>query len=307
MAMKRFHMFLVTLFVLTTSCTVQKKHYLSFQNPAELSEFLDAKKTTFPLLSAHRGSPMKGYPENAIETFENATRYQPVIIEFDVALSKDSALVIMHDDKLDRTTTGTGLIGSYSYAELQHFRLKDDFGKVTKFRIPTLEEVLTWGKGKVLFTIDIKKGVPYEKIIANIRKTKSESNSIVITYNAGQAAALHQLAPDLMISATIKKKEDLERLNNMGVPDNRLVAFVGSTAPDASLYTLLKGRGISSILGTMGNLDKSAAANPSRKIYYHLVKNGASVLSTDELINAGKELDEYRKEMEMKSRFLKVK
>ena len=90
----------------------------------------------------------------------------------------------MHDDKLDRTSTGTGLIGSYTYKELQNFNLKDNDGKVTTFKIPTLEEVLTWGKNKVLFTIDIKRGVPYAKIVAAVRKTKSESNSIIITYNA---------------------------------------------------------------------------------------------------------------------------
>ena len=294
--------------VLFLSCSAQKKkHYLSFKNTTELQEFLDAKKPVYPLLSAHRGAPMKGFPENCIETFENATRYQPVIIEFDVALSKDSALVIMHDDKLDRTSTGTGLVSNYTYQELQALNLEDDFGQVTSFKIPTLEEVLSWGKNKVLFTIDIKRGVPYEKIIAAIRKTKSESNSIIITYNARQAAAFHQLAPDLMISASVKGTEDLDRLNQMGVPDNRIVAFVGVSAPDKSVYTFLNSRGISCILGTMGNLDKSAAANPARKVFYHLVADGASFLSTDDLIGAGKELDSYRADRQLKSRFLTIK
>lgn len=305
--MKRLHLLLVSVLGLTLSCTAQKKHYLSFKNQSELTEFLDARKTKFPLLSAHRGSPMKGFPENCIETFENATRYQPVIIEFDVALSKDSALVIMHDNNLDRTTTGKGPIDSYTYQELQQLRLKDDEGQLTNFKIPTLEEVLKWGKGKVLFTIDVKKGVPYEKIIAAIRATKSESNSIFITYNANQAAAFHQLAPDLMISASVKSKADLERLNQMGVPDNRIVAFVGVSEPDQQVYRLLNSRGISCILGTMGNLDRSAAANPTKNVYYNLVKNGAAFLSTDELVSAGKELDAYRRDNKLQSKFLSVK
>ncbi|WP_432708225.1 glycerophosphodiester phosphodiesterase family protein [Pedobacter sp.] len=304
--MNRFNLILVLLCIFTLSCTAQQKHHLSFKDSTELQEFLDTRKTNFPILSAHRGGPMKGFPENAIETFENATRYQPVIIEFDVALSKDSALVIMHDDKLDRTTTGTGMVSDYTYKELQALNLKDDDGQVTDFKIPTLKEVLQWGKGKVLFTVDIKRGVPYEKVIEAIRLTKAENCVIVITYNAGQAAAFHRLAPDLMISATVKGKEDLERLNQMGVPTNRIVAFVGVSAPDKAVYELLAANGITAILGTMGNLDKSAAANPSKRVFYHLVKDGASVLSTDDIVGAGKELTEYRQENGLQTRFLTI-
>ncbi len=283
-----------SLFGCKTISTQVKKHHINFESPQEFQNFLNRKDKPFPLLSAHRGAPMPGFPENAIETFENATKYQPVIIEFDVALSNDSALVIMHDDKLDRTTTGNGSVSKYTYVELQKLYLKDDEGKITKFKIPTLEEVLTWGKGKVLFTIDIKRGVPYEKVIAAIRKTKSENNSIVITYNANQAARVHQLAPDLMISATVKKPEDLSRLNELGVPNEKIIAFVGTSEPEKGLYQLLNSKGISTILGTMGNLDRRAKANQPQNIYQSLIANGADVLSTDELILAGKQLDNYR-------------
>lgn len=277
-----------------------RHHYISFNTAKEFQDFLNKKTPRYPLLSAHRGGPMPGFPENAIETFENATLYQPLIIEFDVALSKDSVLVIMHDDKLDRTSTGIGLVSSHNYAELQKFTLKDQDGKVTKFKIPTLEEVLYWGKDKVLFTIDLKKGVPYQKVIAAVRRTKSETNSIIITYNANQAAELHQLAPDVMISATVKSKADLERLNSMGVPNDKIVAFVGVAAPDKSLYQYLRSKGISSILGTMGNLDRSAKANPNKAVYTKLVSDGADFLSTDDVVLAGNQLGVYRHKLALK-------
>jgi glycerophosphoryl diester phosphodiesterase len=305
--MKQFNLLLIAACFFTLSAGAQHKQYLSFKDTKDLHAFLDAKKATFPLISVHRGGPMKGFPENCLETFENATSYQPVIIEFDVALSKDSALVIMHDDKLDRTSDGTGAIGDYSYAELQKVHLKDNEGTVTTFKIPTLEEVLTWGKNKVLFTIDIKRGVPYEKIVAAVRKTHSESNSIVITYNANQAAEVHKLAPDLMISASVRSKADLDRLNEMGVPDDRIVAFVGVSAVENSVYEYLHSKGISSILGTMGNLDKSAAANPNKKVYYNLLANGANILSSDSLVGAGPEFDAYRADKKLSSKNVKVK
>lgn len=305
--MKSFKLLVAGFMLLSLSSAAQKKQYISFNNTEALQAFLNRKTKAYPLLSAHRGGPMKGFPENCIETFENATSYQPVIIEFDVALSKDSALVIMHDDKLDRTSTGTGLIGNYTYTELQKFRLKDDFGTVTNYKIPTLSEVLTWGKNKVLFTIDLKKGVPYARIIDVVRKTKSESNSIIITYSATQAAEVHKLAPDLMISASARSVADLERLNAMGIPNNRIVAFVGTAAPDPEVFNYLHSKGITCILGTMGNLDKSAAANPGRKVYYNLVEKGADILSTDSLEQAGKELDTYRKDYKINSAYIKIK
>ena len=284
-----------------------KHHYISFKTANEFRSFLNRETPSFPLISAHRGGPMPGFPENAIETFENATTHQPVIIEFDVALSKDSVLVVMHDDKLDRTSTGTGPIGSYTYSELQKFTLKDKSGKVTSFKLPTIEQVLTWGKNKVIFTIDIKRGVPYTKIVEAVRKTKSETNAIIITYNANQAAEVHKLAPDLMISASARKQEDIERLNQMGVPNNRIVAFVGTAAPDKAVYEYLHRKGISCILGSMGNLDRSAIANPNQKVYEKLLANGADMISTDELVLAGKEFDSYRTEKKLKFANLSLK
>lgn len=299
--MKKINLLIAAVFVLCISCIAPVKHYyISFKNGKELNDFLNRKTTGFPLISAHRGGPMPGFPENAIETFENATTHQPVIIEFDVALSKDSVLVIMHDDKLDRTSTGTGAIGSYTYAELQKLNLKDNDGKVTDFKIPTLEEVLAWGKNKVLFTVDIKRGVPYNKVVAAVRKTKSETNAIIITYNANQAAEVHKLAPDLMISASARKIEDVERLNQMGVPNERIVAFVGTAAPENAVYDYLHSKGITTILGTMGNLDRSAVANPSQNVYGQLLTNGADIISTDQLILAGKQFDDYRNQKKLK-------
>ncbi len=295
--MKFHHLLFLVIVAVFTSCKPEEKNhqYIKFNTPAELYQFLKwSPENRFPLISAHRGGPMPGFPENCIETFDNATTYNPVIIEFDIAYSKDSVMVIMHDDKLDRTSTGKGPIGNYTYEELKAFNLKDDAGKETKFKIPTLDSVLSWSKGKVLLTIDLKKGVSYAKVIEKVRQYKVESNSIIITYTADQAKEVHQLAPELMISASVQKKAELKRLNNMGIPNNRIVAFVGVSAPDKELYQYLHNKGITTILGTMGNIDKSAMASPVKNVYYHLVNNGADILSGDNLPQASEELDKFR-------------
>ena len=294
----KFHhlLFLVIVAVFSSCKPKQESHqYIQFNTTQELYRFLKwSPENRFPLISAHRGGPMPGFPENCIETFSHATTYNPVIIEFDIAYSKDSVMVIMHDDKLDRTSTGKGAISNYTYEELRTFNLKDNNGEETKFKIPTLDSVLSWSKGKVLLTIDLKKGVSYAKVIEKVRQYKVESNSIIITYTADQAKEVHQLAPELMISASVQKKAELKRLNNMGIPDNRIVAFVGVSAPDKELYKYLHSKGITTILGTMGNIDKSAMASPAKNVYYHLVNNGADILSGDNLTQASEELDKFR-------------
>jgi len=272
-----------------------KPSQLKFRQVQELYDFLTYSERRFPLVSAHRGGPDSGYPENAIETFEHSASKQPLIIECDIALSKDSVLVMMHDDRLDRTTSGQGLVHRKTLRELKQLYLKDKEGKLTRYRIPTLDEVLVWAKDKVILTLDVKRGVPLDLVIAAIRKQAAEAYSIIITYHATQAVEVYRLAPDMMISVNIQQMDDLIRLNDYGIPDNRLVAFVGVREPDTALYQELHRHGIMCILGTLGNLDQRAAARGD-SLYIQWVNKGADILATDRPIAAGLQLARYRKE-----------
>ena len=296
---------LIVLTVFSINAAYSQQHVLKFKTVEDLQKFLQWTPARYPLISAHRGGPTPGFPENAIETFANTLKLHPAIIECDAALSKDSVLVMMHDDKLERTSNGTGIIREKSLAELRELKLKDNEGTITSFGIPTLDEVLKWGKDKVIFTLDVKRGVPYQKMVEAVRRNKAEPYSIMITYSANQAAEVHKLAPDLMISASIRSVADLERLNQMGVPNNRIVAFVGTSAPDKEVYDYLHSKGIMCILGTMGNLDRSAKAQGD-KIYRTLVENGADILSTDRNKESAEQLLKYAKEKGLTTKHLVI-
>ena len=232
-------------------------------------------------ISAHRGGgDLKGYPENCIESFDYLAKRLPVIIECDIDLTKDSMMVMMHDATLDRTTTGTGKLIDKTYAELAAYRLEDNMGNPTPYKIPTLEQVLRWGKNKVTFTLDVKRNVSFAKVVDMIHKTGAGDYAAVITYNAQDAAKLHQLDPNLMISVTIRNHAEYDRLHELGVPDNRMVAFVGVKEPDAELYQFLHQKSIACILGTLGNLDKQAAAKGDQ-VYKTFAEHGADIMSTD--------------------------
>lgn len=269
----------------------------------DLYRFMTYSEERVPLISAHRGGPASDYPENAIETFQRLAYKMPTIIECDIALTKDSALVLMHDETLERTTTGKGKVIRHSLEEIKELELKDVDGKTTKYQVPTLDEALEWGAGKVIFTLDVKRNVPYDLVIEAIRKAKAEAYSIIITYSANQAAKVHNLAPDLMISAFIRSEDDFRRLSERDIPDTRIVAFVGTREADKAVTKLLHEHGILCILGTIGNLDRQAKSQGEQR-YAEYIENGADILSTDRPMQAAKSLNYYINKRKLSSPYI---
>lgn len=91
---------------------------------------------------AHRGSKANR-PENTLAAFEEAARVQSDGIELDVHLTKDQEVVVMHDEKVNRTTNGTGQIKQFTLRDLQELDAGSWFsGNYRKEKVPTLKEVL---------------------------------------------------------------------------------------------------------------------------------------------------------------------
>ena len=277
------HFFLLWIGGCLTACAPKTTTNLSVGKAAD---FFSYKPNQTARISVHRGGgDLKGYPENCIESFAYVSQQigssaHPAIIECDIDLTKDSVMVMMHDATLDRTTNGTGKLIDKTYAELGQYRLEDNLGNVTPYKIPTLEEVLRWGKSRATFTLDVKRNVSFAKVVDMIHKTGASDYACVITYNAQDAAKIHRLDPNLMLSVTIRNQAEYDRLRELGVPDNRMVAFVGVKEPDVELYQFLHSKGIACILGTLGNLDKQAAARGDQ-LYKTFVQHGADIMSTD--------------------------
>lgn len=289
---------LLPLFIVCFTITVnaqEQLHTINFKNNKHFKAFFKKPNNFYPLVSAHRGGPTTNFPENCTATFENTIKSTPAIIETDIAMTKDSVLVMMHDNTLDRTTTGKGNINQYTYQELQQFYLKDNNGTNTPYKIETLDEVLQWGKGKVIYTLDVKRGVPFKMITEAIKKNKAENYSIIITYNANQAAEVATLAPNMLLSVSAKNKEDIERMEKLGVKKENMIAFIGITQPDSSTLNYMKSQNIPCIIGTMGNLDKSAKTNGD-KLYLDIIKSGVMIISSDRPVEVGKQMEIYIKE-----------
>lgn len=268
------------------------KHYRSFTGADQLRAYMKWSPGKKPLISAHRGGPMDRFPENAVETFENTLRYAPCLIECDVRTTKDNQLVMMHDDTLDRTTTGSGKVSGHTLPELKKLFLEDNQNNITPYRIPTFGETLRWAVGRAVLTVDVKRDTAFARVISEIRENKAEGHVVIIVYSIEDLKTVHQLAPDLVVSAPAMGIDGMRELLAAGVPFSNICAFVGVYEPPAEVYHQLHQRGISTILGTMHNLDRKAETRGIH-VYRELYRGGADILSTDNIPLLSKALAEW--------------
>ena len=107
------------------------------------------------LVCAHRAYH-KFAPENSLASIQQAIDEGIDIVEVDVNTTKDGILVLMHDNLIDRTTNAKGYLSDYTYLDLKKLYLKIG-DSVTSHQIPTLNEVLTLAKDKIILNLDIKR------------------------------------------------------------------------------------------------------------------------------------------------------
>ena len=260
--------------------------------PSKLISLFKASNSNYPNISVHRGGKgLKNYPENSLETLKYVNDSILAVYEVDVAQTKDRQLVLLHDKTIDRTTTGTGKVDDFTYNELKQFNLVDDHGNETTFKIPLFSDVLAWCvKNNVILTVDIKKTVSQEVVIDAIKSANAEDNSIIITYNVQEARLAYQLAPELLLSVSARNNEEFERLLNAKIPTENMLAFTGTRLSESSLYQRLHDNNIVCMLGTLGNLDKSAAAK-GETLYRQWKEKGVDIMATDRPFEAFKAIN----------------
>lgn len=256
-----------------------------------LKKFRYTENNDAAIISVHRGgSKLIGYPENCLETLKYVNDSISAIFEIDVSKTSDDVLVLMHDKTLERTTTGINALIDYSFQELQGLNLVDDFGNETNFKIPKFVDVLRWAvDNEVILTVDTKRGVDITKIIAMIEQEKAVGVAIIITYNVAQALQVFELNPNLLLSVSARNLEELNRLMDSDIPIQNMLAFTGTRLSPILFYEKLHELGVKTILGTLGNLDKMAAAKGD-SLYMNWRKMGVDVIATDRPFEAARVL-----------------
>ncbi len=109
-------------------------------------------------VTAHRGFSGRA-PENTLAAFRGAIDAGCDMIELDVHLTRDKEVVVIHDDTLERTTSGRGVVAGKTLAELQGLDAGAWFDhRFSGERIPLLSEVLALARDRIRINIELKKG-----------------------------------------------------------------------------------------------------------------------------------------------------
>ena len=181
----------------------QMEHFLEIRKISLQKKDIAVDENIVPYICAHRGYSL-AYPENTLEAFEAAAKLQGITgIELDVQLSKDGELVVIHDEKVDRTTNGTGEVRNFTLLELKALTIQSVNGTITQ--IPTLYEVFTLLEpyckdNGLLINIELKNSIiRYEgmeqKIIDMVRKFGLEDYIVYSSFLPEAVGIIKKLEP----------------------------------------------------------------------------------------------------------------
>lgn len=167
-----------------------KKNY----SPAEIKKLI---------IVAHRGGAGLG-PENSLYTIEKGIEAGADMIEIDIHLTLDGKLVVCHDQSIDRTTNGSGLIRKLTLEEIKKFNILDSKGNLTDQKIPTFDEVLDLIDGRVKLLVEIKRrGDIYlgieGKMVEAIEAHDARSWIVAQSFNDSVLENLHDIDPELRL------------------------------------------------------------------------------------------------------------
>ncbi|MGJ7912028.1 glycerophosphodiester phosphodiesterase [Neobacillus sp. LXY-1] len=149
---------------------------------------------------AHRGYSA-AYAENTMGSFIAAEKAGADGLELDVQLTRDGEIVVIHDEKVNRTTNGSGFVKDFLFKDLR--KLNADKNGPKKEPIPSLEEVLEWLKSnKMVCNIEFKNGlIPYEgmeeKVVELVHKYRLEDRIVFSSFNHYSIVYCYRIAPEI--------------------------------------------------------------------------------------------------------------
>lgn len=168
-----------------------------------------------PWVVGHRGAAGVA-PENTIAAFQEAFDAGAAMCELDVHLTKDGVPVVIHDERVDRTTNGVGPVADWTLAELKHLDAGLWFDR--RFRgqkIPTLREVLRFSRGRMKLFLELKTnktdypGIE-EAVFTDIREEGMAEEVIVGSFHAPTVVRAKALARGVSVGGILEDLRGLE-------------------------------------------------------------------------------------------------
>lgn len=155
------------------------------------------------IVVAHRGGAALG-PENTLAAIKKGMEAGADMIEIDIHQTADGKVVVCHDQSIDRTTTGKGLIRDLTFDEIRSFNIVDKDGNVTDQKIPTLDEVMDLIDGKTKLLVEIKRtndiyqGIE-QQLVDAIAAHEAAGWVVAQSFDDSVLEILHQISPELRL------------------------------------------------------------------------------------------------------------
>lgn len=158
-------------------------------------------KQNVPLVWGHRGA--SGYaPENTMEAFEKAIEMGADGVELDVQLTRDGQLVVLHDETLERTSSGSGWLKDHTLAQLKTMNFNKTHPEYEHCEIPTFRQVLERFRGTdMVIDCELKTGVIHypgiaEQTVALVKELGMQQQVLYSSFNHATLMAIRALDPE---------------------------------------------------------------------------------------------------------------
>lgn len=238
--------FILITLVFSTSCTKQIE-----QNESISMDKFQTDNGT--IIAAHRGYAAIA-PENTIASFQAAVDYGADACEFDVQISKDGTLIVMHDDSVDRTTNGEGKISKLTDEYLRTLDAGSWKGQEFKGeKIPTLEETLIFLKqNNMVALLEIKASSIADAVVELLYQTEMESKTLIISFDEKSIKNIKENHPEIPAvlllpkrymfgAAEIKAAKIMSKAKKIGTTDIGPFSFQMEDLTDEDKDNLSKG------------------------------------------------------------------
>ena len=177
--MKNIFLFTCIIVLTLTACVVKKK--VASARVQDIVATIKDPSINKTIVIAHRAD-WRHAPENSLKAIQGCIDMGVDVVELDIRMTKDSTLVIMHDEQVDRTTNGKGLVKEFTLDSLKTLRLlTKKKGSVTEYQVATLKEALALCKDKIVIDFDVK-GAPMDLLLAEIKEFDCMNQSIFFGY-----------------------------------------------------------------------------------------------------------------------------
>lgn len=247
-------------------------------------ECLRDPRCTTRLVSGHRGAGGqlgRIAPEDTLAAYRAAIAIGLDIVETDPRPTKDGVLVNVHDETVDRTTSGKGRVDELTFAEIRALSVRAEglAGDYSCEKIPTLRELLETSVGRALVLVDANKTDRVELLVAAIQEAKALEWAVFDTSSTDKIDRALTLEPKLLIMPRVGNAEEAKAVlakYKDHVPV--LVEIDAATFPAGASEVRQGGsRVFTDVFGT----DLSVKLGGDPKLYLSTYEKGADVLQTD--------------------------